>query len=551
MTESVDEFRWITSKSTSTDNDVDDAAAAADDAGGDDEVNTGNEVGDNHDDDTIQYDNTTLSHITRQQQQQIEEKRTSPSSVVPRHVPSVISCCSTNYDHHHYHHLSSNTDTSNTNNNSTTVLSIPTLRGVKTSITTPPTTTATNLDSATATANAATTPTATPKPFFIMDFLEDIDSTSLKLVQQILQQQKEGCHPLSSSSLSQRGEDVPSQINRPTTTTTCLSLRPSVAKNQNYYKNNKNDDDDCDEDYWTNDNQFIPLPEYSCTTTTIVAAAPTTSNTYFLQRSWDIARQFHHRGMQAGQTGDWHRAVRYWLDALDIYDQIVLLHHPHDNFNNNHDGNATTTMVSDTYHNIGIAYGKLDQYTDALPYLLKALEIRIDSVTADDDDDDWNATNDGSDATTSTTTKTTEVSPTPQQKQLHRDIAASLYAIGHIYQQQNELSMAICYFSKCQFVLDELSYPGRHYDMARTCIAMGQAYATGHAYSDAVQAFTDAIRLLDQIMVVNHHDDDDDDDHDININSTMLYQAEYQSTLDHLRMMEQMMMMKLDSSEQL
>ena len=538
---------------------------------GDDDVDD-----DDDDDHTIPYDNTTLNHQTsknnhtRQQElfRLVEQRiwQTSPSSVVPiLVVPAVLAVVSNTTLHTTTNNISNNNNGSSSSGSSashsssatTTALSIPTLRKAST----------TRSCTITPTIEAESRPKTTAllhKPFFIMDFLEDIDPTSLALVQERLQQQQQ-----------QQRRNPKNKSHRPTPVPT--NVLPVLERHTNINDTNSNNNiiistahktSNRNDDNHNDTNLFIrPQSSEHYSVTSAITNAPTMIHNNhtmsssvdkvndavlllppppppFLQQSIVMGQQYHDRGWRAAQCGQWNRAIHYWEDALEIQQQIQP-YHP----------NANPMLMADTYHHIGIAYGKLEQYHDALQYLNKALEIRIDAVAAVIVGDNNDTTTSNTTAALTTTTKTATAASTTQQQQqqqqLHVDIATSLYVIGDVYQTQNQLSMALQFFIQCKLLQEELIGIIPRIEMARTCIAIGHTYAIGQSYSDAYEAYQDAMMIFHQWGIViasstdhqsmNNFDDDYDNDHDVDVDDEVRnrYYTEYKATLSNLQLMEQ------------
>ena len=526
---------------------------------------------DDDDDATIHYDNTTTaaaaaSTLTRQQQQQqhqrvlLEEQRilqTSPSSVVPSNVPEIV--LGTTFSTIR-HDVTTTTTTSNNNVSfittasidATLPLSIPTLTknqncnrsfvpAVGRNTNTTVTTNASSPLSSPITPCSTTTAAIIQKPFFIMDFLEDIDPNVLVLVQESLlpptKRKQQHHHHLPSPIPPPTGpsQDCPSFVSKDDTFGATTSNGSQALLLHGETSNGGVD---------SMSNRWIQLlSEHKHTSVSTLLSLP------FLQRSVEMGRQYQLRGSMAAQQGQWNRALRYWWDALEIRTQIqssvATTNRVHDP-NNMDPNNRNTTSpfsvsllvsnldVAETYHNIGIAHGKLKQYDTALYYLHQAFEIRIDSVVAATTvswDSDGDANTFVSSSTTTTTTNTS--STTNMQQQLHIDIVSSLRSIGNMYQSQNELSLAIQYYIKCKLLQEELLPWTRAtmIDMARTCITIGHSYAMGLAYADAYEAYHDAVTIFHELGLSSSTSERNiENDH---------YYSEYQSTVINLRLMEQ------------
>jgi tetratricopeptide (TPR) repeat protein len=279
----------------------------------------------------------------------------------------------------------------------------------------------------------------------------------------------------------------------------------------------------------TDDCHFIPLQHDH--------SLRSSSSLPFLSQSIERGQQYYYKGIRAAQEGNWNKALRYWFDALEIRHQLQP--------------STTTAMpfqmdIADTYHNIGIAYGKLEQYDTALSYLHVALEMRMDAVTnngigvadaiQNNDDND----NPVTDHVPTAMTQQDRLQQQQQQQQqvLHMNIASSLRTIGNIYQKQNHLSLAIQFYIKCKLVQEQLIPTNTTLiDMARTCNVIGHTYAMGQVYSDAYEAYHDAVMIFQQLWNRNtthfYYDSSDSNHYE------QLYHTEYQMTLSNLRLMEQ------------
>lgn len=171
----------------------------------------------------------------------------------------------------------------------------------------------------------------------------------------------------------------------------------------------------------------------------------------FLDRSIQIGNKYNARGIEKAQKGEWDAALKQWKDALEIRTQIYGPSH---------------IDVANVCNNIGIAYGKLHQYPNALLYLHRAFDIRIE--------------------------------------QGYDEVATTLHNIGNIYQQMNELTFAIQYFVQCKRLQEEI-VPTPHMDIARTCIAIGHTYCLALAYDDAREAFGDALTIFEELKLPLDH----------------------------------------------
>lgn len=171
----------------------------------------------------------------------------------------------------------------------------------------------------------------------------------------------------------------------------------------------------------------------------------------FLQRSIYMGNKYNARGIEKAQKGEWDAALQQWQDALEIRSQIFGPSH---------------IDVANVCNNIGIAYGKLHQYSNALLYLHRAFDIRIEQ--GDD------------------------------------EVATTLHNIGNIYQQMNELTISIQYFVQCKRLQEEM-VPTPRMDVARTCIAIGHTYCLAQAFGDAREAYGDALAIFQEMGLPLDH----------------------------------------------
>lgn len=155
------------------------------------------------------------------------------------------------------------------------------------------------------------------KPFFIMDWLEQIDQADLELAQRMLKTpQKEE----RSGSQSFRSDFV-----APTKLFASESSLPSCGE--------------------SNEHAFSP-----------------SDSSFFRRRSISIGIGWNAKGLAKAKKGLWEDALACWENALAIRVQVLGEDH---------------IDVANTYNNMGIAYGKLDQASQAMESLQMALKIRI------------------------------------------------------------------------------------------------------------------------------------------------------------------------------
>jgi tetratricopeptide (TPR) repeat protein len=152
------------------------------------------------------------------------------------------------------------------------------------------------------------------KPFFIMDWLEQVDPMSIELAQKLLSRSSAARKRIPSL---ENGADLP-------TISTALSL------------NDLRDDG-------------------------LTPSIPSASS-HFLQRSVAIGNGYNAKGIEKARLGLWDEALSCWNSALEIRTQILSESH---------------IDVANTCNNIGIALGKLNRFKEAIASLNRALEIRV------------------------------------------------------------------------------------------------------------------------------------------------------------------------------
>jgi tetratricopeptide (TPR) repeat protein len=153
------------------------------------------------------------------------------------------------------------------------------------------------------------------KPFFIMDWLEQVDQADLERAQRMLKTPKRESRSNSQNFLS--------DVVVPT------SLFASESSQSSRSGSNEQ------------------------------GLSPTS---FFRRRSISMGVGWNAKGLAKAKNGLWEDALACWENALAIRVQILGEDH---------------IDVANTYNNMGIAYGKLDQPSQAISALQMALEIRI------------------------------------------------------------------------------------------------------------------------------------------------------------------------------
>jgi tetratricopeptide (TPR) repeat protein len=152
-----------------------------------------------------------------------------------------------------------------------------------------------------------------PKPFFVMDWLEQLRPTDLALARQVLQ------------------APPPPEA---TTETVANDSHKSLEENS--------------------DRELYPSP--------VITILPKKPDSPFLRRSVSMGNGWNAKGLRKAKMNKWKEALVCWENALEIRSQVLGEHH---------------LDVANTCNNIGIAHGKLDHINEAMSFLHRALDIRI------------------------------------------------------------------------------------------------------------------------------------------------------------------------------
>lgn len=277
-----------------------------------------------------------------------------------------------------------------------------------------------------------------------------------------------------------------------------------------------------------------------------LTSVPSLLSSHFYQRSIQIMDHYNTKGINTATKLNnsniesfchWKLPLQYWLDAIEIWNQLDVrkffttrLTNSDDNDSVDHFKNdaiidryqmmhiPVMTIFVNMYNNLGVAYGKLQQYEKAIQSLYYALNVGIDLLSLDDHTNHNNSTSTGTGNERFSRNTTT------------RNIVTILHNIATVYQQQNHLSIAIQYYVQCKVLLEDMKQQqattrndnNRHSQqqvmsteneeendsnfttstssvnlvIARTCIAIAKTYVMAHAYYDAYEAYDDAISIL-------------------------------------------------------
>lgn len=275
-----------------------------------------------------------------------------------------------------------------------------------------------------------------PKPFFIMDWLEQVDPTALQLAQKMLQTPqrdtgRNGRAPRDIGVTLQprllfHGHDHETQVSTTTTPplmseTMRMTSLAAVGDEQ----------------------QEVIKTEVKSSPT------PTTPGSFFRQRSISIGNGWNAKGLAKAKLGNWEDALMCWENALEIRTQVLGEDH---------------VDVANTYNNMGIAYGRIGQISQALSFLENALDIR-----------------------------------TKHYGENHPQVAATLHNMGNALQQAGELDAAVDCFARAKNIQQDLYNDHHHIQVARASLAMGHAYYQGKHYEKAHEAFCESLGIFERL----------------------------------------------------
>ena len=298
----------------------------------------------------------------------------------------------------------------------------------------------------------------TAMPFFIMDWLEEVNPADLEQAQRMLKTPKptviksRNAHVKSTSPFSLASFVMKTMI--------C----PSSSENNMKLHNAENSNlKSVARDLFTGggaDNS-TPTPSgmYKKDATTTTIASTTTSASYYRKRSIAIGNGWNAKGLAKAKQGLWQDALACWENALAVRTQVLGPDH---------------IDVANTCNNMGIAVGKLQQehsqqqqqhysMKQAMGLLQQALEIRQ-----------------------------------AHYGRKHPEVAATLHNIGNVLQQSGDLEQAIEYFTQAKDLQQDL-LGEEHVQVARAWRAMGHAYYQGQRFAEAHRAYCEALRIFEQL----------------------------------------------------
>ena len=290
--------------------------------------------------------------------------------------------------------------------------------------------------------DTSTKSSSAPKPFFLMDWLEDlVQDQDVEKIAEMLQ-------------TPNRKKTTPRWNTPPRSVSHSSFEKESVTPGTPKSSNRKNrlryssSSPDCRQpsspttsmkpqrlfDNTSQERQPEPSSRRSSPTNT------TPSSMY--KKSLALGNGWNAKGLKKAQQGLWQDALSCWDNALEIRHQLL---------------GKMNLEVANTYNNRGIALGKLGHYDLAIEALQQALDIRV------------------------------ELLQTPH----HPQVISTLHNLANVHHQVGNLQLALQVFGRAK----ELSLNNPHDQTARICTAMGHVYYQAQQWIDARDAYQDALQL--------------------------------------------------------
>lgn len=317
--------------------------------------------------------------------------------------------------------------------------------------------------------------TVIPKPFFVMDWLEEINPRDLEIARQMLNtpNRKKASQPQHELSLSTATFPRSPPASLPPSTSVEQQSEPCQVRSNISLPNLNHQEEDsiC--------RQLYPAAAPSTPTSTADETASTTSISTtlssgtgattptnkkspsspqmspFKKRSIAIGNGWNAKGLHKAKKGSWESALTCWENALEIRSQVLGETHPD---------------VANTCNNIGIALGKLDRYDEAIEILERALELRAKHHGTRE----------------------------------HVEVAATLHNIGNVLHAAQDCAGAIQCFWDAKLLQEQLLGP-HHVQVARACVAIANVYYEAQQYEDAREAYCDALQVFTEAGLSEGH----------------------------------------------
>lgn len=305
--------------------------------------------------------------------------------------------------------------------------------------------------------------TVIPKPFFVMDWLEEINPRDLEIARQMLNtpNRKKESQPKHERSLSTPTfPRIPPASTPPSASVDQQSKPRQVRSNINLPNLNHQEEDSVCRQLYPAAAPSTPTSTTDETTSTTsmstsatAVTTPTSKQSHstphmspFKKRSIAIGNGWNAKGLHKAKKGSWESALACWENALEIRSQVLGETHPD---------------VANTCNNIGIALGKLARYDEAIEILERALELRAKHHGTRE----------------------------------HVEIAATLHNIGNVLHAAQDCAGAIQCFWDAKLLQEQLLGPN-HIQVARACVAIANVYYEAQQYEDSREAYCDALQVF-------------------------------------------------------
>jgi len=209
------------------------------------------------------------------------------------------------------------------------------------------------------------------------------------------------------------------------------------------------------------------------------------------------AHIFHQLGFINDHRGEYSKALEYYEKSLEIRKKTLPANHPD---------------LATSYNNIGLVYRSMGEYSKALEYYEKSLEIRKKTLPANHPDLATSYNNIGlvyrSMGEYSKALEYYEKALEIRKKTLpanHPSLATSYNNIGLVYDSMGEYSKALEYYEKSLEIKKE-TLPANHPSLATSYNNIGSVYDSMGEYSKALEYYEKSLQIRKKILPANHPD---------------------------------------------
>ena len=333
-----------------------------------------------------------------------------------------------------------------------------------------------------------------PKPFFLMDWLEEVNPKDLEIARQMLQTPNKKTNPRhqstpnfgqtssSPSDSSPSSSGIASARDTNNNKSRSAIALPSLAHGSDWNSHSEDDRSSvCRQLYpaspsGENKQQKQPSEKEEDKTSNIMRRSTSSTShgssaalanppvratpavvkmSPFKRKSIAIGNGWNAKGLQKAKKGSWESALLCWQNALEIREQVLGDSHPD---------------TANTLNNCGIAMGKLGRFDEAIEVLERALEIRAEHYGT----------------------------------RQHPEVAATLHNIGNVLHQAQDRAGAIQCFWDAKLLQEKILGPD-HVQVARACVAIGNVYYEALQYDDAREAYHDALLVFTNAGLAADH----------------------------------------------